>query len=168
MAGPYWELHILPMFRLIDRDHMLVRGLDLFDYAQVSKAADDIIDQLEAGMMPPQSTGGPWPDEWITVFKNWRDNGKPRLTLIGDATYSLTKNGDFLLFVATGQFAGNRDTGWFERANTNESPREYTLVAALGPPGNSKPYKIQEKTIPATQTQVVVTDARGKHVIHVT
>ncbi len=47
---------------------------DLWDYTDVSRHADAILQRLEAGSMP---CDGAWPPERIAVFRNWIATGKP-------------------------------------------------------------------------------------------
>ena len=71
---PVFELHIRPMFRLIDDDHMLQRNFDLADFETVKEQASEILDRLRSSSpMPTQATGGPWPEEWITLFERWTE-----------------------------------------------------------------------------------------------
>lgn len=90
MRTPVFELHIRPMFRLLDRDHMAFK-LDLYDYDQVVRHADDIRDWLDR--MPTAATGGPWPPEWVALFARWSDEANPnryKRLEFGRATYSIT------------------------------------------------------------------------------
>ena len=58
---PVFELHIRPLFRMIDRDHMM-RGhdpLDLWSLDDVWNARQSILEHIhEGGGMPPKPTGG--------------------------------------------------------------------------------------------------------------
>ena len=57
MRTPVFQLHILPMFRATDREHMRSeKGLDLWDYDQVRVQADFILDCLKGeGRAPAKS-----------------------------------------------------------------------------------------------------------------
>lgn len=73
--------HIVHMFRPIDVTRM-AGIIDLEDYDAVKAGADNILDRIsrgenEAGLMPPKDNGGPWPQEWIDLFKRWKDDGFP-------------------------------------------------------------------------------------------
>jgi hypothetical protein len=73
-----YKLHIRPMFTDVDVDHMNDQLIDLASYQDVKDAADAILDRVsrEPGdkkLMPPESTTGPWPDEWVALFKRWID-----------------------------------------------------------------------------------------------
>ena len=75
-----FEIHIRPMMRLIDHDHMLFRApegqrMDLFSYDDVKKHANGIYGKVAAGDMP---CDGPWPQDKVTTFKQWVDAGTPR------------------------------------------------------------------------------------------
>jgi hypothetical protein len=76
---PVFEMHILPMFRLLDRRHMLRvdKHLDLWDYDSVKAKANAIVTRAvgDRPSMPTPGTGGAWPVEWRAVFKRWVAGG---------------------------------------------------------------------------------------------
>lgn len=155
---PLWELHIRPMFRLTDRDHMLFR-FDLFDYDQIVAHKDDMVARIDTDM-PPASTGGPWPEEWRALFDRWVRAGCPRLGSAANVKYSLVPGANNVTLVGEGE-QPESGTVWFDRSNENE-PREYCLVRRPGR-GNKK-FKAQEK-LPAGTTTVIVRDADGVHTV---
>lgn len=74
-----FALHILPLFRQIDIDSMQFM-FDLKKYDDVSANSQDILYCLEGQgrpHMPPATQGGPWPDEWISLFRRWIEEGHP-------------------------------------------------------------------------------------------
>ena len=89
MRTPVFELHILPMFRATDLEHMQAQRLNLSDYDEVRRHADRILDKLTIDMPPPLGSGGPgpWPDEWVQLFRRWMESGFKRLEL-GTAEYT--------------------------------------------------------------------------------
>jgi len=153
---PYFELHIRPMFRILDRDHMLF-ALNLFDYDSVKTHAKTIAKKLKQDM-PTIDTGGPWPDEWIALFDRWIAAGFPRLLLPTNVTYTL---GNDATLTAEG---ASPDPGlvWFDRNNENESPREYTLVREPASSTVVTPFNAQEM-LPDGTTSVIVFDGDGRH-----
>jgi hypothetical protein len=74
-----FQLHIKPLFTATDIAHMGKRGLNLASYDDVKNNSSDILDRLkDAGSpMPPVADGGPWPDEWISLFERWIVEGHP-------------------------------------------------------------------------------------------
>lgn len=77
---PVFELHIRPMFRLLDREHMLTlfgAGVDLWDLEPVWQLRNKILVRLrletESNMLG-LGVGGPWPQEWIDLFERWTQN----------------------------------------------------------------------------------------------
>ena len=64
---------IQPLFRESDRDSMLF-AFDLWNYNDVCKHAEDILERLTDGSMP---CDGEWPEEQITQFQHWIDVGMP-------------------------------------------------------------------------------------------
>ena len=77
---PVFELHIRPMFRLLDREHMLTLvepGFDLWELERVWEMRNDILLRLRgegSQNMPGLQLGGPWPAEWIALFERWTQN----------------------------------------------------------------------------------------------
>jgi hypothetical protein len=68
---------IRPLFTDTDIDHMSF-FCDLSNYDEVKANADDILGRLDGTggpVMPPASTGGPWPPAQITLFKTWIEDG---------------------------------------------------------------------------------------------
>ena len=64
---------IRPLFRdTPDVDSMQRMGLDLSSYDDVKQQAIGIHSRLEDGSMP---CDGPWPDEQVSLFKRWMDEG---------------------------------------------------------------------------------------------
>ena len=78
-----FRLHIRPMFRDIDVQHMGNLGpfgsIDLNDHAAVAGKSQLILDRLKDDLdpMPPAADDGPWPQEWISLFERWIDEGHP-------------------------------------------------------------------------------------------
>ena len=70
---------IKPLFSGIDVNHMAAQGLDLNSYDDVKGNAQEIHRRLtttnQQRLMPPTSSGGPWPADKIAKFKQWMDDG---------------------------------------------------------------------------------------------
>jgi hypothetical protein len=142
----YFELHIRPMFRLIDRDHMLAMGspsFDLFDYDDVRKMTEGtpslMLDWIEGERMPPDYAGGPWPEEWIATFRRWAtDKTHPfaRLPRADVQSWSATREDNVITLTAKGTKPSSADATWIERLTAAEKPREYIIYREpLGAPG---------------------------------
>ena len=75
---PSFEKHIRQMFRTVDVESM-VNMFDLSDYQTVKQFSNEILLCLKGeggrSVMPPISAGGPWPEEWITLFERWIQEG---------------------------------------------------------------------------------------------
>ena len=111
---PVFELHIRPMFRLLEREHMttlLTPGIDLWDLDAVWAKRNLILEHLRAeGLqnMPGVAVGGPWPAEWISLFERWAATGSDAepghhlLLVKPDSPYQVrTLNGDLRQLTAT-------------------------------------------------------------------
>ena len=53
--------------------------MELSDYEDVKNNSSGILSHLkgEGSLMPPESNGGPWPQEWIDLFERWINEGHP-------------------------------------------------------------------------------------------
>ncbi len=170
---PRFEIHIRPMFRLLDRDHMLAidanRAFDLHDYNAVVNHAKSILDHLKSNM-PTIPTGGPWPEEWIALFDRWIAAGYPRLEPITAGNPRAQTNGKIVILRADVQKTRPDDRIWFERFSSQDSPREYWLYREPGTrdPAPS-PALAEEKFAykPGVDT-VTLVDAGGPQQIRIT
>ena len=76
---PVFELHIRPMFRLLDREHMSKwdPAFDLWDLDAVWTMRNEILTRVrDVGDMPGDRYGGPWAaPEWIALFERWVATG---------------------------------------------------------------------------------------------
>ncbi len=68
-----FNIHIRPLFTEHQRGCM-AGYFDLDSYAEVKQNAEAIYARLNDKSMPADDTG-PWPEEWITLFKRWIDEG---------------------------------------------------------------------------------------------
>ena len=75
---PSFKNHIVQMFREIDVESMKTM-FDLTSYETVKQHSSEILLCLKGAegrdVMPPTSTGGPWPEEWIALFERWMEEG---------------------------------------------------------------------------------------------
>ncbi len=74
--APTWA-QISALFNQTDVAHMKTQGIDLTSCAQVSAAAQTILGVLQGNpvLMPPASSGGPWPQSQIDMFQAWVNAG---------------------------------------------------------------------------------------------
>jgi hypothetical protein len=163
MRTPLFELHIAPMFRLTDRDHM--RGiLDLTDYDTVRENADAISARLHVDM-PPATTGGPWPEEWIALFDRWVTEGFKRLAL-GRGTCSIQATGISSSLVATGQKPGADVKVWLQVERESDTKIEFVLfMEQPGAVGADVPFSVKEKLKSGDTRSITVRDAAGVTVV---
>jgi hypothetical protein len=121
---PVFELHIRPMFREIDREHMEFE-VDLWDYDAVVADASEILTRLETDM-PPEDVGGPWPDEWVEVFRRWMMTGFRRLEL-GIGQYAVKRTATSVTLTATGTFPAAGYRGWLDIESQTDTAKTYVL-----------------------------------------
>lgn len=70
-----YALHIAVMFS-DDQRRCMSPYLDLASYDEVKASSETIYERVKDHSMPADDTG-PWPDEWIALFKRWIDEGCP-------------------------------------------------------------------------------------------
>jgi hypothetical protein len=161
MRTPVFELHILPLFRATDREHMSF-AFDLWDYDQVADHADEILGRVEFESMPTSDTGGPWPQEWIQLFRRWNETGRKRLQL-GTAQYTFTP-GDTKVVEATGTFPAAGFRGWLQIETETSTSR--TFVLYFEPPdapvaGSPETFALTEFYSGSDTQSVFVHDSTG-------
>jgi hypothetical protein len=161
MPTPVFELHILPMMRASDREHML-SAFDLWDYDAVVTHADDIA-RRAAVDMPTAATGGPWPEEWVALFERWRATGFKRLAL-GSGAYALAAVNDRMVLTATGTRPSAQHKVWLQLDGESADRRTYVLyvLAPDAPPGGAAVSFSTRERYPISDTRrVFVRDAAG-------
>lgn len=167
MRTPVFELHILPLFRATDRDHMLF-ALDLWDYAKVVEHADEILARVEIDM-PTIDTGGPWPEEWVQIFRRWRDTGFKRLEMGTGAQYMWSQSATAASIRATGTFPAAGYRGWLQIESLTETAKTYVLFfEAPDEPTTGLPdsFNIRERYPVADTRSVFIRDAAGLQQVH--
>jgi hypothetical protein len=177
---PIFELHIRPMFRLLDREHMSrwVQLFDLWDLDAVWAQRDEILARVrDVGDMPGDRYGGPWPVEWITLFERWvatgtattaghhlvvaKPEGPYRVQSVGAEKRRLTA-------AVTAPTEGCR--AWFECDAVKPGVREYSLYlepAFPSPPADPTPLQALEGFVKGDATTLVIHDADGTHEVPV-
>jgi len=173
---PVFELHIRPMFRLLDREHMLTfvdPGVDLWDLENVWTMRNDILVRLRGEgsvNMPGEKVGGPWPAEWIDLFERWTQN--PNADDIGhhlllgqrDGDYQVEPVADKRRLRARVTAPSPRCHAWFALESVTPGRREYTLYVEPPLPAPAA----APTAIPAVEmfdkgdvTRLVIHDAAG-------
>lgn len=128
MRTPVFELHIRPMFRSIDREHMqnlFGDQFDLWDYDFLKENIERVLGSLERGM-PPDDKGGPWPPEWILLLHRWKATGFKRLQL-GKGAYKVSRFREVIELIATFTPPEAGWTGWLQLESSTGTSRTYVL-----------------------------------------
>ena len=167
---PYFELHIRPMFRRLDRDHMYWE-LDLWNYNHVSTHAKHIAKFLRRPLqqaMPTKATGGPWPEGWILVFEQWVDAGCPRLSMTsGKYSAQRIRSGEIILSIDV-QLVNGAEDAWLDREDSAGGVAVYTLYLRPAP-GNKtnspRSIKVEEIITDTRVRQLIIVDAAGCQVV---
>lgn len=68
-----FALHIAVMFTDEQR-RCMSPFLDLGSYDEVKASAETTFERVKDHSMPADESG-PWPDEWIALFRRWIDEG---------------------------------------------------------------------------------------------
>jgi hypothetical protein len=122
---PIYELHIRPLFRLIDQQHMSL-FFDLWNYDVVKLHAATILQRLRS-TMPPISAGGPWPPELVTMFGRWVAAGCPRLVVGRGVNYALTRFGTSYHLECTVEVQTDSAQAWLDIVDIDPAHRTYRL-----------------------------------------
>jgi hypothetical protein len=176
---PVYELHIRPMFRLLDRQHMLrvKSDLDLWDYDAVKLYAGRIPQRIGGAnpTMPTQATGGPWPSEWVALFNRWVAGGCRRLLPGAGKNYTLKKaaGGTYTLSckVDIPDTPDGDSAAWLETVSPGPVGSVYQLYVYPGdsvpPPTATVEIACEEHGIdaPTAMAGVTVVDANGAHAV---
>ncbi|MEU1506225.1 hypothetical protein [Kitasatospora sp. NPDC005748] len=167
MRTPVFELHIQPMFRATDQEHMTF-AVDLWDFDSVVANADDILSRIDGAGMPPDSEGGPWPQEWIALFRRWHESGHKRLQL-GTAAFAFSQTSSATTVTATGTFPAAGFTGWLQLESQTDSAKTYVLYyeAPDAPaPGTPAAFTLKERYRATDTRSVFVRDSGGVQQLH--
>ena len=175
---PVFELHIRPMFRLLDHDHM-ARSFDLGDLDAVWKQRAAILTRTrDDANMPGDRFGGPWPAEWFALFERWIATGggddEPGHHLVKvkpEDGYSIKSLGGEKRRLTAKVIAPTDGCRvWFELQSVTPGQREYTLYlepAFPALPADPRPLDRQENFLKGDLTTLVVHDEDGPHVLDV-
>lgn len=176
--APIFEMHIRPMFRQLDRLHMLrVKStLDLWDYDSVKAIAPTIAQRIggDTPSMPTSDVGGFWPSEWQALFARWVAGGFRRLSLGTGQNYKLVKSGAVYTLSCDVSIPNSPDgdaAAWFDIVDPGPAAATYQLFVFPGeavPPATDMIASTAEEHVDAASAVngVTVIDAAGTH--HVT
>jgi len=176
---PIFELHIRPMFRLLDRQHMLRvnPALDLWNYDAVKNFAPAIVQRIGGAnpSMPTPDAGGPLPSEWIAVFNRWIQGGFRRLASGAGRDYKLVKEADgrctLSCTVDIPDTPQGDSTAWLDVVFAGPPTASYQLLVYPGdaapPPANTIAVTCEERVDPVSAAAgVSVTDANGTQTVN--
>jgi hypothetical protein len=137
---PIYELHVKPLFRLIDQQHMSL-FFDLRDYDAVKSNATTILQRLRSSM-PPAGAGGPWPPELVTMFGRWVTSGCPKLVVGRGANYVLTRSGTSYHLECTVQVPSDAAQAWLDIVDVDPAHRTYRLYVDPSSGGQQVPTTV--------------------------
>ena len=166
MRTPIFELHILPMIRATDRDHMRF-AFDLWDYDQLVQHAEMFADRAAVDM-PPADSGGPWPEEWVQLFRRWITTGFKRLTL-GTGQYTWNQSATATTVRASGTYPASGFKGWLQLDVETASSKTYVLyfqAPDIPVGGISTDFSIRERYSPNDDRSVFIRDNEGVQQVH--
>jgi hypothetical protein len=176
---PVFELHIRPLVRLLDRQHMLGvnPNLDLWNYDDVKNQFKAILQRVggPTPSMPTADTGGPWPAEWVTLFNRWVAGGFRRLAPATGRDYKLVKSASGQCTLSCKVDIPDTDLGdsaaWLDIVSLGPPTASYQLLLYPGevspPPPQTIEFTCQERVDPAAAAAgVSVVDANGTHLVN--
>jgi hypothetical protein len=182
---PIFELHIRPMFRLLDRQHMLRvdPNLDLWDYDDVKAYSATILEKVkgpgpaDGSRMPTENTGGAWPSEWISLFDRWIQGGFRRLSLGTAKNLTLQEDSELGVINLSCRTdvpatSDGRSIAWFENEFIpGAAITAYRLYVLPGgdlsaPPSTVEIFCGARVDRPIPQEGITVIDAAGTHTVN--
>lgn len=166
MRTPVYELHIKPLIRLMDREGM-IWAFDLYNYDHVVAHAEQIADRAAVDM-PPLSKGGPWPQEFVDLFRRWMVTGFKRLEL-GIGEYGWSVSGNTTTISANGVYPAPGYKAWLQLQEESSTARNYTLYLEAPDtpqPGNPATFQLKDKHKRTDSPEIFITDFNGIHKIH--
>ncbi|MEL6562302.1 MAG: hypothetical protein AAFQ94_29285 [Bacteroidota bacterium] len=180
---PRFELHILPMIRTIDKERMIwwkdlhatetyydTSGKPLMD--NIWKIQKYLKGEGSRPVMPPVYYGGPWPDEWVSLFDRWVEEGCPRLSKASGRDYQADRENDnkvFLFGVVDAPSSGKSFEAWFSR-NLNH-PQQFFYEVWVEEHNDSKISSGEKElempvvNIGSDVKEIFVSDINGIHSI---
>ena len=183
-----FELHIRPLFRSLDREHMSFK-INLWKYLDAPPAQrvpfyQRVLAKLKetdpAALMPPPNEGGPWPQEWLDLFERWVQDGAARLdrAAADPAQFKAVRDSTSgtVDLSAAGQKPSSGHVVWIERNYDPERlyneyhPNEFILYQEQRMPAAATPVPFAVDDffdVPAVATTVTIVDANGPHVVNI-
>jgi hypothetical protein len=181
---PVFEIHIRPMFRLLDREHMVTLvdpPIDLWELDAVWGERTRILEKLkETGIpnMPGERVGGPWPAEWIALFERWiatgsdKEPGHHLVLAKPDAAYTVQSPSSALRRLTAAVTAPTEGCRvWFQPDSVTSTQRNYTLYlepAFPSQPADPTVLLAVDTFAKGTVTKLVIHDADGASEVPVT
>ena len=174
--APVFELHIRPMIRLLDREHMSkwVKAFDLWDLSAVWENRLGILAKVrDVQDMPGTRYGGPWPQEWIRLFERWVATGSDAVP--GHHLQVAVPMGDYRIQVMGGEkrrvsvdvtVPSSGCRVWFDLESIDGGKRTYTLyLEPAYPPQEPNPTEMIaiEPFTKGDATRLMIRDANGIH-----
>lgn len=123
--------------------------------------------------MPPSAYGGPWPDEWVSIFRRWIANGGRRLNLgrPDSSGYEVKKViGGRIKIGAWVEAPGEGYRAWLDIEAVSATQREYRLVVEAPPNGSScspTELEVHDEFNRGAVEKLIVVDADGHHELNV-
>jgi hypothetical protein len=171
---PLFEMHILPIFRQLDRQHMLRvnPNLDLWSYDSVKANAAEILRRAggDNPTMPTVDVGGVWPKEWRELFARWVAGGFRHLSLGVGREYKLSKQleNNYVLScsVAVPNAPAGDSAAWFDIVDLTPTTGTFRLLVFAGeaspPPADTIDLSVEERIDRAkAENGVTVIDDAG-------
>jgi len=184
----YFESHIRPMFRALDREHMSFK-MNLWEYLgppgptrlEYEKIGNRLVSTASDTVMPPPEAGGPWPKEWIDLYQRWLADGAPRLERATVDTSTLQAVRDTASGTVELQAGGTKPSGghvvWLERHfdpsqlyngyadDAFDIYQEQIRLVSSGP----TPFVAEDTfEFPSALTTLYVFDSVGRHSVTIT
>ena len=171
---PRWELHIQPMFCLLDRYHMIGYNINFDDVQSVWNHRQPILSHVQGGSMPPPNENGPWPKEmvqllarWITAGEQLFDGHPPALSLASGSGYSVSLQFGTLQVLGQASLPYKDSKAWFQIMDYSKENMDLKVYLENPPSPVSQTSQsgvqlsLNVDKIGTTPEKVTITDENG-------
>jgi hypothetical protein len=142
-------------------------AFDMWDYDQLVQHAETFADRAAVDMPPPAS-GGPWPDEWVQLFRRWMATGFKRLAL-GTGEYTWSRSSTAVTIRATGAYPSAGFKAWLQLEAETTTSKTYVLYFEAPDSliaGADTDFNLRERYGPNDDRSVFIRDSTGTVQIH--
>ncbi|GAB5526457.1 MAG: hypothetical protein Roseis2KO_43290 [Roseivirga sp.] len=157
----------------------MIRRFDLWDENEFymndqpnMEFINNILDCLRgnegAPLMPPEYNSGPWPEEWISLYERWVEEGCKRLSLVETTGQFRVRRRDENRVELTGYKKNTeKNNAWFQREYQGEDSFIYFIYEEATELATGERIREIIPNVPDTVSSIKVIDKSGVHVLDI-